>query len=222
MASLPLLVADAVSVIAQFIGQPEWGVYADGAVVPTGQVIGQGVTNILNTFTGQGSSTQMDLEFEARWVITNAPQEGGAFMSYNRVQTPYRVVVGWSVGGSAANRALLLQQVQAIMIGTGLYTVLMPEGPIVALNPVGYGFRRRADNVGVLDISILFAQVRPAGDPTFSTTSAPGTSQGLANAQGGASQTASITNPQPAFAYTSSQQSLGAQSTTTVPASVVP
>lgn len=210
--AVQLLIADAASVLAQFINQPEWGIFLNGA-----QVVGQGVSNIINTILGQGSSTETELQFEARWVITNAPQEGGAFLSYNRVQTPYRVVVEWSVGGSAANRSKLLQQVQTIMGTTNLYTVLMPEGPIEALNPVGYGFRRRAENVGMLDISILFSQVRPAGDPTFSTTQTPGSPTGLSNAQGAASQTAPITNPTPAAASATSVQSYGTVSPTTVP-----
>lgn len=207
-----LLVADALSVIQQFILGPQWGVFLNG-----GQVVGQDVTSFggflesaVGTALGIGQTTQQDLEFEQRFAITNAPQEGGAFQSYNIVQTPYRVVITFVAGGLPANRALLRAQVQNIVGTTNLYTALTPEGPIESLAAVGMAYRRHPEDVGVLAISVLFAQVRPAGNAQFSTTTTPNSATGAVAPQAGGGAT--IPNPAPAFAAATSVQSFGAQS----------
>lgn len=208
MADVLLLVADAVNVVTQFLNGPQWGVFLEGQ-----QVIGQDVlsaSSIVNQLLGGGTGNTIDLDFEARWNITNAPQEGGAFMSYNRVQSPYRVIMTVSAGGTASNRALLERQIEAVAGSLQLYTVLTPEGPIAGLSLIGYGYRRHAEDVGLLMVSLLFEQVRPAGDPTFSTTSVPGNSTGAA-APAFSTGTA-ITNPTAAAASSTTNQDFGGQS----------
>lgn len=212
MAGTALLVADALTVIQQFILGPQWGVWENGA-----QVVGQDVTSFggflesaVGTALGIGQTTQQDIEFEARWAITNAPQEGGAFQSYNIVQTPYRVAITFVAGGLPANRALLRSQVQNIVGTTRLFTALTPEGPIESLAAVGMAYRRNPEDVGVLAISVLFAQVRPAGNAQFNTTSTPNSATGAVAPQAGGG--APIPGPAPAFASATSLQSFGAQS----------
>lgn len=212
MAAIPLLVADALTVIQQFINGAQWGVFLNGQ-----QVVGQNVFG-LTGFVGQtvgsvlgiGLTTQNDLEFEQRFAITNAPQEGGAFQSYNIVQTPYRVVITFIAGGMASNRATLRAQVEAIVGTTNLYTALTPEGPITSLAAVGMAYRRHPEDVGMLAISVLFAQVRPAGNAQFNTTSTPTSATGQTAPQAGGGTT--IPNPTSAAAAATSSQDFGAQS----------
>jgi len=222
MAGAVLLVADALSVIQQFINGAQWGVFLNGQ-----QVVGQNVFGLtgfvgqaVGTALGVGQTTQQDLEFEQRFAITNAPQEGGAFQSYNVVQTPYRVVITFVAGGMASNRAQLRAQVEAIVGTTNLYTALTPEGPITSLAAVGMAYRRHPEDVGALAISVLFAQVRPAGNAQFSTTTTPNSATGaVAPLAGGG--TAPITSPTAQFAPATSVQSFGAQSATTPTSSFV-
>lgn len=216
-----LLVADALTVIQQFINGAQWGVFLNGQ-----QVVGQNVFGLtgsvgqaLGSVLGIGLTTQNDLEFEQRFAITNAPQEGGAFQSYNIVQTPYRVVITFVAGGMASNRATLRAQVEAIVGTTNLYTALTPEGPITSLAAVGMAYRRHPEDIGVLAISVLFAQVRAAGNAQFSTTSTPTSETGATAPQAGGGAT--IPNPTPAFASATSAQSFGAQSATAPSSSFV-
>jgi hypothetical protein len=128
------------------------------------------------------------------------------------------VAVTITAGGSDANRTLLLSQVQDIIGTTDLYTVHMPEGTLNSLNPIAYGYRRQHDRgLGLLEVNILFKQVRPAGNPTFSTTQSPDNTAASAPSTGGP---APITNPTPAFTPSTSQTYLGIFSAGTPPSSV--
>lgn len=207
-----LLTSDAVSVIRSFLGQ-QWGIFLNGV-----QVVGQDVVGtILNSITGFGNGNFLDLDYHVRYAISEYPVEQGAFQSYNKVQTPFDVAITVTAGGSDANRTLLLTQVEAIIGTTDLYTVNMPEGTLNSLNPVAYGYRRQHDRgLGLLEVNILFKQVRPAGNPTFSTTQTPDNIPAAAPTTG----VPSITNPTPAFTPSTSQSYLGIFSATTTPTSV--
>lgn len=219
-ASIPanpvLLVADAASIVqgvASFFGT-DWGVFLNGV-----QVVGQGVNSILNVVTGLGTGNVLDLDFKGSWVISENPVEGGAFQSYNKVQRPYDVALTVTAGGVKANRQLLLNQVIAIMGSTELYTIGMPEQPIDGVNPINYGFSRRHDHgLGLLIISVFFKQVRPAGNPQFSTVGTPSSAAATSGATGTA---ANITSPTTQFASATSQSQTGVVSPTQAPASVV-
>jgi len=170
-----LLVSDAVSLIRAFSG-PQWGIFQNGV-----QVVGQGVGDIISILTGTGSYSFLEMDFKQSFRIAQAPQELGAFLSYDKVQQPYNVACAVAAGGPPPNRSLLLSQVEAIQSSTGLFTLSTPDTIIVGLNPVGFSYRRRHDyGVGVLVIEMYFEQVRPAGNPTFSTTGVPGSTANAA------------------------------------------
>ena len=211
--NIALLTADAVSVINAFTG-PQWGIFLNG-----GQVVGQDILGaFLSNVTGFGNGNFLDLDYHVRYAISEYPVEQGAFQSYNKVQTPFDVAVTITAGGSDANRTLLLTQVEAIIGSTNLYTVMMPEGTLNSVNPIAYGYRRQHDRgLGLLEVNILFKQVRPAGNPTFSTTQSPDNTPASAPSTGGAPL---ITNPTPAFTPSTSQTYLGIFSATTTPTSV--
>jgi hypothetical protein len=205
LGSTVLLAADAVSVLNLFTG-PEWGIFDNNGV----QVVGQDVNNIINIISGLGNGNFLELDYRAHFAISNYPQEGGAFQSYNKVQQPYETAVTITAGGTAANRIQLLNQVQAIIGTTNLYKVNMPEGSLVGLNPVAYTFPRKHDHgLGLLMVTIIFQQVRPAGDPKFSTTANPNTTGASAPTTGGP---APITNPTTGFVASTSAISLGVMS----------
>lgn len=211
--NIALLTADAVSVINAFSG-PQWGIFLNGI-----QVVGQGFLGaFLGNVTGFGNGNFLDLDYHVRYAISEYPVEQGAFQSYNKVQTPFDVAVTITAGGSDANRTLLLTQVEAIIGSTNTYTVVMPEGTLNSVNPIAYGYRRQPDRgLGLLEVNILFKQVRPAGNPTFSTTQTTGNTASSAPTTGGP---APITNPTPAFTPSTSQSYLGIFSASITPTSV--
>lgn len=216
-ASPVLLIADAASVVqsvASLFGT-SWGVFDSNG----NQVVGQGVNSILNVVTGLGTGNVLDLDFHASWAISESPVEQGAFQSYNKVQRPYDVSLTVTAGGSNANRSLLLNQVIALMPSTDLFTVGMPEQSIASVNPINYAFSRRADRgLGLLIITIFFKQIRPAGNPQFSTTGTPASTAAAAGTTGGV---ANITSPTTQFASATSQSQTGVVSPMQAPSSVV-
>lgn len=210
-----LLVADAASLIqsvAALFGT-NWGVFDSNGV----QVVGQGVNSIFNVVSGLGTGNVLDLDFKAGWSIPTYPVEQGGFQSYNKVQRPYDVAVTVTAGGSNANRQLLLDQVIAIMGSTALFTVGMPEMPIAGVNPVNYGFSRRHDHgLGLLMVTIFFQQVRPGGNPQFSTTGTPTSTAVAAPTTGDVPPITSPTRPS-----LTSQVQTGPSSPVQAPPSVV-
>lgn len=215
-----LLVADAVSVVSSLLVQ-EWGIYKD-VTTPFGtgrvQVVGQNVGNFLINVSGIGSGNFLEMAFRLSYDISKYPVEQGSFQSYNKVQKPYDVVTTVTAGGSNLNRATLLQQVQVIIGTTDLYTVLTPEGPIDSLNPIGYSIERRHDRgLGLLMVEIFWEQIRPAGEPTFSTTQTPTSPAATAATVPGETP---ITNPTTPFASATSQSTQGVVSPSQVPSSV--
>lgn len=220
MAGLVLLTADALTVVQQFINGAQWGVFLNGK-----QVVGQnvfGLTGFIGSAVGSvlgvGQTSQQDLEFEQRFAITTAPQEGGAFLSYNIVQAPYRVVITFNAGGTTANRAQLRAQVEAIVGTTNLYTALTPEGPITSLAAVGMAYRRHPEDVGMLSIGVIFAQVRPVGNTQFNTTQTPNSATGATAPIAGGGATP-IPSPTPNFASATSSQNYGQLTGATAPSS---
>ncbi len=211
--NVALLTADAIGVVNAFTG-PQWGIFLNGV-----QVVGQDILGaFLSNVTGFGNGNFLDLDYHVRYAISEYPVEQGAFQSYNKVQSPFDVAVTITAGGSDANRTLLLTQVEAIIGSTNLYTVAMPEGTLNSVNPIAYGYRRQHDRgLGLLEVNILFKQVRPAGNPTFSTTQTTGNTAASAPTTGGP---APITNPTPAFTPSTSQTYLGIFSASTTPSSV--
>ncbi len=210
-ANVVLLTSDAVSVLNQFFG-PQWGIFLNGV-----QVVGQGIVSaFLSAISGFGNGNFLDLDYKNRSTISDYPVEQGAFQSYNKVQNPFDVAVTITAGGSVANRELLLVQIESIIGSTDLFTIAMPEGSFASVNPVAYGYRRQADRgLGLLEVSILFRQVRPAGDPVFSTTQTPDGTPAATPTTGGPNP---ITNPASGFIPSTSASYLGIFSATNSPA----
>jgi hypothetical protein len=213
-ANVVLLTADAVSVLNAFSG-PQWGIFLNGV-----QVVGQNVlVNFLTSLVGFGNGNFLDLDYKVRWAIAEYPVEQGAFQSYNKVQTPFDIAVTITAGGSVVNRELLLTQVEAIIGSTDTFQIRMPEGSFDSVNPVAYGYRRSADRgLGLLEVSILFKQIRPAGNPIFSTTQTPGNTPSATPSIGLPSP---IINPAPGFTPSISTSYLGIFSAASPPSSLL-
>lgn len=202
-----LLVGDVAGIVNSFLG-PQWGIFTQPAFgLPRTQVVGQGISNIISAVTGLGTNNFLDLDFRSSYSISEYSVEAGGFQSYNKVQRPYDVACTVTAGGTVTNREALLAQVEGIISSIDLFSVQMPERPLGNVNPVNYGYSRRSDRgLGLLMVTIMFKQVRPAGDPQFSTTSTTGTA-----AASSTSTAPDISNPVPA----------AASATTRVPTGVV-
>ncbi|MCX2567312.1 hypothetical protein OQ496_12705 [Acetobacter suratthaniensis] len=159
------------------------------------------------------------LDVQAYSYVSDAPQEQGAFLSYNKVRQPgqYRVemlcdgsgpVLGAAAGGSGVLESLLaatglvgpsadmlmrrgfLQTLEALVDDLNLYCVVTPEVTYTNVNVQGYSLRREAQHgVTLLWAGILLQEIR------LDTTTSPGTASpaGQAMQSGGAVQAAAST-----------------------------
>jgi hypothetical protein len=152
-ADITLATADVFAALAAF-GSPQWGFFLGGAPV----VVAESVAAF---------------EYRQEFLIADYPMEGGAFGSYNKVQTPYDVRIRFVAGESAATRSGLLASIQAIIGDTNLYDGVMPEQTFPNLNLMHMDFHRTATNgVGLLTIDVYAQQIMQASMVAAQSTAA--------------------------------------------------
>lgn len=158
--SFALLTADNLG--PGLLGLPQWGIF--GA---NGQPILQ-------------ADSVFSVEYARDYKISDAPQEQGAFMSYNKVQVPYTAKVGFLANQLRYN---FLATVEPAVASLGFVSVVMPEFTYKNANLVHYGFRRSARAGKTLILFEVWAEeVRIVGSPqpaqTQSTNAATPTTSG--------------------------------------------
>lgn len=155
--SLPLpirAIADALDRAGLLFG-PQWGIFDSGGA-PV--LIGDSVVAV---------------EYIADWRISDFPVEGGGFASYNKVQTPFRAVVTFTVGGPEARRAAFLAQCDAMIAALDLYQVVTPEAQYLSANVTHHDYRRVArDGASLIQVNVWLEQVRVSASTAYTTTKA--------------------------------------------------
>jgi hypothetical protein len=137
--------------------KPTWGIYQLGSLAVEPDTI-------------------VAFEYKAESRISDYPQEEGAFQSYNKVAVPWDARLELAKGGSDADRALFISQIETIAdpANTTLYDVVMPERTYVGCSVQRYDFRRTAhQGVKLLVVDIWLKQVRNNATATFASTAAP-------------------------------------------------
>lgn len=147
-------------------GGPQWGIfYPDGSPVI-----------VADSF--------YDLDYDRRYKISDYPQEQGAFMSYNKVKTPFDSQVGFL---SNQTRFELLSVLEPIVASLDLVAVVTPEMAYPSANLTGYRFRRATQN-GVT-LVLIIVSVREVRIVTTSPVSSAQSTNAAVPAQSGAVQT---------------------------------
>lgn len=149
-------------------GQQQWGIFDENGGV------------ILNPDSVYG------VDYAHDYRISDAPQEKGAFMSYNKVQQPWQSKVSFLVGDPRKRRQFLNACEQAIA-KLDLVSVVTPEITYSSANLTHVGYRRIAQRGTTLILIEVWAEeVRIVGQSqlqnTASTNGAPTTNNG--NVQG--------------------------------------
>jgi hypothetical protein len=154
----PLLTADGPGVLQQFV-PPQWGIYfSTGAPA----VVADSV---------------FDVEFRQEYRIAQAPQEQGAFTSYNKVQVPFDARVTFAQGDDQASRSQFLQQILQAAASLDLLNLVTPEITYTGVNIVHHGYRRAAaSGATLLLVDVWVEQVRVTGTTQFSSSNTGGAS----------------------------------------------
>lgn len=143
------LAADAIFGSSQ--SQSQWGIYLDGEAV----VSSDNVTSV---------------EYRQDFTISNYPIQGGSFASYNKVQHPFEVKIGFSTGGSDADRQAFLASIAAIISDTNLYDFVTPEAIYSNVNITHQDYRINQGNVGLRVVEVWCEEVRPAQTASSSSS----------------------------------------------------
>lgn len=177
------LVTDVAEVI-QLFQAPQWGIFDlyGAPVLASSSTIQQIVASVTGTLTQIGSLFGLSgsatftcsvgsLEFRQDYRISSAPQEQGAFLSYNKVQNPFDGHVTFLVGGTQAQRSGFLATVAALCASMNLYSLVMPEATYPSVNVTHYDFRRTSHSgVSLLAVDVWVEQVRVTGTTAYSNT----------------------------------------------------
>lgn len=179
--STVLLVSDAVGVLSLFLG-PQWGLFtADGApafsAIPglsgLGGLAAGVIGSAISLATGIGLSIG-SFEYRKDNRISTAPQEQGAFLSYNNVSDPFRGQVTYIVSGLAGIRGAFVAAVQAAQAALTLYSLVMPEYTFQSCKIIHNDLRRTAkDGVSMFGVDIWVEEVRITGTAAYSNTAQP-------------------------------------------------
>jgi hypothetical protein len=170
-----LLLADAAQ-IANLFAPPQWGLFTQngGPLFP-----GFSATPIINAITsgvGIANTSVGEEAYRREYRISTAPQEQGAFLSYNKVQMPFDGRVSYIVSGLPEARAFFLQQLETAAATLDLYSLMMPEFSYPSVNIIHHDFRRSARRgLQMLEVDIWVEEVRITGTAQFSngTTKKP-------------------------------------------------
>jgi hypothetical protein len=121
-----------------------------------------------------------DISYARDYLLSDAPQEQGAFMTYNKVQVPFDAKVGFL---TSQTRNELLNTLEPLVASLELVAVVTPEVSYPSANLVHYDLKRTARNGVTLILVIVWArEVRIIGQapPTVaqSTNAASPTQSG--------------------------------------------
>lgn len=182
LSNIVLLAADAGSVVAALL-QPQWGLFtADGepafsvSLIPgLGSIATAIVSTVASGVIGTGLSTgEVEYRFDDR--ISTAPQEQGAFLSYNKVLNPFQGRVSYIVSGLPPQRGQFIATLQQYRSSLTLLSLVMPEYTFPSCNIVhgSIGPRSAAKGVSMFVAELWVEEVRITGTAAYSNTQMPG------------------------------------------------
>jgi len=172
--------------IARLFFPPQWGLYtiegspvltAHASLSPTNLISSinslVSVNGLSSLFSGDAASVR-SVEFRREKRISTAPQEEGAFMSYNKVSEPFQARVTYLQGGSDDDRNSFLQQVNQALNALTLFMLVMPDFTYPNVNVVGYEYQRTSRRgMTLLQVEVMVEQVRVVGSAQFTQTETP-------------------------------------------------
>lgn len=177
--NLILLASDAATILRLFQG-PQWGLFDDSGQSPFAAIPGFAgalLSGAIRVLGGGGLSTG-SVEFRNDNRISTAPQERGAFLSYNKVSGPFNGRVTYVISGIASQKTAFLAECRAQLDGLELLTLAMPEYTWPSCNVVHYDLRRDYKSVSMFAVDIWVEEVRETGTAAFTNTqTASGSSQ---------------------------------------------
>ena len=102
----------------------------------------------------------MSMRNESR--ISSHPVEQGQFSSYNKIASPYEIVIRMTCSGQRdMNRHDFIAALERMQASTELFTIITPDYLYSNANMTGYDYRREASNgAELITVDARFEEVR--------------------------------------------------------------
>jgi hypothetical protein len=123
-----------------------------------------GFANPLGLAGGPGSKMPdsiVSMDYKREYKISDAPQELGAFQTYNKVQRPATIHLRMAKGGSAADRNAFIAWIELQAAGTKLLAIQTPEQTYGGYCIQDFDYRKSStDGAGIAVVDVEFLQIR--------------------------------------------------------------
>lgn len=138
------LVNQGISAALEAIFGPEkWGVYTSNGALALNH----------DVFLG--------IEYRNMYLVSNYPQEDGAFANYNKVGTPFDCKVKLAVGADKSARTSFLAGLDFMIKKIETYSVVTPEITYPEVTLENYQYRRTSRNgARVIVVDLWFKEIR--------------------------------------------------------------
>jgi hypothetical protein len=102
--------------------------------------------------------------------VSDYPIEGGAFATYNKVESPFGVVVALNCGGSEENRANFQTAIEAARKSLDRFTVLTPDHTYYDINFTGVSWSRSLrDGAYMITCQLTGREIRDFAKAAYAT-----------------------------------------------------
>jgi hypothetical protein len=112
----------------------------------------------------------LDFDYRNSYVVSDFPVQKGTFASYNKVATPFEIVIRMSKSGTLEDRSIFLANLDVLIKSTNLYSVITPERTYRDCNIVDYSIARRQQTGAyfLTDVNVSIKEIRQI-TPVYST-----------------------------------------------------
>jgi hypothetical protein len=150
--SIALLVEDS-ALLLGLLAPPAWGIFDSS---------GKAILEV-DSFA--------DIDYARDYSVSDAPQEQGAWESYNKVQQPYQAKIGFLI---ARSRFAFLQSVEAAAASLQLVSVVTPEIAYPSANITHYGYKRtQVNGVTMIRVEVWLEEIRVTAGTQLGTIQQP-------------------------------------------------
>lgn len=156
------------------IGLPSLPILAS-ASIPSGPfptapwgIFGPGLTAIIS------AQSVVDFAIKNDKRVVTAPQEAGAFVSYNKIADPFSGKIKFAQGGTASDKDDFFASIQAAVDSLNLYTVVTPDVIYPSVNITHFDYKRDAHSgFQLVQVEVWFEEIRVTATAAFSQTATP-------------------------------------------------
>jgi hypothetical protein len=120
------------------------------------------------------AQTIKEVSYKQTNRVSSAPQEQGAFLSYNKVADPFEGSITFLQGGQQIDRSTLLEDAEDVVASLDLYNLVMPEIVYSSINIISQSFRRSsAEGTTLIALTLQLEEIRVTGVAEFTQTQQP-------------------------------------------------